>query len=131
VDLFLQYSWPGNARELQNMIERLVVVNKDALIDELDLPKGFTSAHYPNQELPATENLPAITKHNSSLEDAVNEVEKKLIIQAYQELGSSYEVASSLKISQSKASRLIRKYMPATGNKLMVNKIALKSSTSF
>jgi DNA-directed RNA polymerase specialized sigma subunit len=44
------------------------------------------------------------------LDDAINEVEKNLIRNAYKELGSSYEVAKVLKTSQSKASRLIRKY---------------------
>lgn len=123
VDLFLQYSWPGNARELENMIERLVVVNKNTLIDDLDLPNGFTSLQYAKQETSSAPNLTTIAHHNPSLEDAVNEVEKNIILQAYQELGSSYEVAKTLKISQSKASRLIRKYMPATQNKLMVNHI--------
>lgn len=44
------------------------------------------------------------------LDEAINEVEKNLIEKAYRELGSSYEVAKALKTSQSKASRLIRKY---------------------
>jgi PAS domain S-box-containing protein len=123
IDLFLQYSWPGNARELENMIERLVVVNKDNLIDDFDLPKGFNSIQCSKPEIPVTPNLTPITNRTPSLEDAVNEVEKKLILQAYQELGTSYEVAKTLKISQSKASRLIRKYLPATQNKLMLNQI--------
>jgi len=49
------------------------------------------------------------------------EVEKEMIIKAYNELGSSYEVAKHLKISQSKASRLIRKYVNPKQNKLIVN----------
>ena len=123
IDLFLQYSWPGNARELKNMIERLVVINNSTIIDDLDLPKSFNSIQCSQQTTSSPPNLTSIVNHNLSLDDAVNEVEKKLILQAYQKLGSSYEVATSLKISQSKASRLIRKYMPATQNKLIVNQI--------
>ncbi|MDW7674985.1 MAG: histidine kinase, partial [Bacillota bacterium] len=44
------------------------------------------------------------------LEDALNEVEKNLVEKAYKEYGSSYAVAKALNTSQSKASRLIRKY---------------------
>ncbi|GMR05326.1 MAG: sigma-54 dependent transcriptional regulator [Thermodesulfobacteriota bacterium] len=42
VDLFMRYSWPGNIRELENFIERLVVLSKDG--GELtieDLPMGM------------------------------------------------------------------------------------------
>lgn len=118
-NLFLQYSWPGNARELENMIERSVVVNKDTLIDDFDLPQGLNSIQYSNQEIPDAPKLPSNLKGNLSFNEAVNQVEKNLILQSYQELGSSYEVAKSLKISQSKASRLIRKYMPDHQNKLI------------
>lgn len=120
-NLFLQYSWPGNARELENMIERLVVVSKTSLIDDFDLPKSLSSMQNNRQDLSPASH-PAIAPYDAlSLEDAVNEVEKNLVLQAYQELGSSYEVAKTLKISQSKASRLIRKYMPSSQNKLTIN----------
>jgi PAS domain S-box-containing protein len=121
IDLFLNYSWPGNARELENMIERLVVVNKDNLIDDFDLPKGINPSQNSRQESSSALNLTSIANHDLSLEDAVNEVEKNLILQSYQQLGSSYEVAKTLKISQSKASRLIRKYTPAPHTNLMAN----------
>lgn len=120
--MLLQYSWPGNARELKNMIERLVVIAKDSVIDDCDLPKSFQPLA-PSGPEPASPAAPASGGNpRLSLEDAVNEVEKNLILRTYQELGSSYEVAKTLKISQSKASRLIRKYMPASSqNKLMIN----------
>lgn len=121
LDLFGEYPWPGNARELENMIERLVVITKGPLIDDVDLPNGF---NFPESSTPGLFHPSmnsAIQKQDLSLDDAVIEVEKSLIIRAYQELGSSYEVAKHLKISQSKASRLIRKYISETQNKLMIN----------
>ena len=93
------------------MIERLVVVNKNSVIDDFDLPKGFHTLPPSKQTMPATQTLSAALNQELSLEDAVNEVEKNLVLQAYHELGSSYEVAKTLKVSQSKASRLIRKYL--------------------
>lgn len=112
-DLFVQYPWPGNVRELENIIERLIVVTEATVIDECHLPPSFLS---PGGVTSAMN--PHVTKHSSSLDDAVCDVEKNLIIQAYKQLGSSYEVAKSLDISQSKASRLIRKYFPSGGNEL-------------
>jgi DNA-binding NtrC family response regulator len=35
------HSWPGNARELENMIERLVVLTRGRHIDISDLPEGM------------------------------------------------------------------------------------------
>jgi formate hydrogenlyase transcriptional activator len=32
MDLFLGYAWPGNIRELQNMVERAVILAEDGVI---------------------------------------------------------------------------------------------------
>lgn len=102
LDMFINYSWPGNVRELENVIERMAVVISDTIIDECHLPKAFFQPAPTKSLIHFPRPVP--------LEDAINEVEKNLIEQAYRELGSSYEVAKVLKTSQSKASRLIRKY---------------------
>lgn len=116
VDLFQNYNWPGNIRELVNIIERLVVVSKDMVIDDFDLPKTFHNRPKPQPQIPAensSQNNPqsyTTTTEANSLDDAVSHLEKDLVTKTYRECGSSYEVAKVLKISQSKASRLIRKY---------------------
>ena len=100
MNILADYSWPGNVRELENTIERLVVVAPETLIESSHLPKHF------HDETNALIMFP----QSLSLAEALHEVEKKLIEKAYQELGSSYEVAKALKTSQSTANRLIRKY---------------------
>ncbi len=113
LELFQQYPWPGNVRELEHVIERLVVVTKEKVIDGSDLPKAF---HQPPKAEVVTKPATAM-----SLDQAVDEVEKQLIIKAYRDLGSSYEVAKVLNISQSKASRLIRKYLADNQKQLTTN----------
>ncbi|MBN1273805.1 MAG: sigma 54-interacting transcriptional regulator [Candidatus Aminicenantes bacterium] len=41
LDLFRDYDWPGNIRELQNIIEHGLVVSKD---DYLEVPEGYFSS---------------------------------------------------------------------------------------
>jgi DNA-binding NtrC family response regulator len=71
------YWWPGNIRELENLIERLVAVSdKDWITDE-DLPYEFHVAQL-NAQGPTSENL---------LERAVSTFERNFIIRALEKAG--------------------------------------------
>ncbi len=45
MDMLKEYSWPGNIRELQNLIERLVILNPQPTIDADDLPAMGPAKH--------------------------------------------------------------------------------------
>ena len=36
----MEYHWPGNIRQLQNVLERAIVLTKGETIEEIDLPNG-------------------------------------------------------------------------------------------
>jgi DNA-binding NtrC family response regulator len=72
LDILRGYWWPGNIRELENLIERLVAVtDKDWITDE-DLPYEFHVAQL-DQQGPTTENL---------LDRAVSTFERNFIVRA-------------------------------------------------
>lgn len=94
-------SWRGNMRELENYIERLVVMNESNCV----LEKG----EWPQQDsaFAAKEGVEEQTK----LSTVLRERERALILEAYQRTRSSYKVAKELGISQSTAHRKIKQYI--------------------
>ncbi|MDP4160590.1 MAG: sigma 54-interacting transcriptional regulator [Bacillota bacterium] len=102
LDVLLKYQWPGNVRELEHIVERMVVTNPQGILKLKDLPKSLRSnLHVANMNTCST-----------SLKKALEEVEKNLVIDAFQQYKTTYKVAKVLKISQSTAWRLISKYLP-------------------
>lgn len=41
LSVLMQHEWPGNIRELANLIERLAIINPKGLVDVADLPEKF------------------------------------------------------------------------------------------
>ncbi|MBC18579.1 MAG: histidine kinase [Desulfovibrio sp.] len=98
--ILMQHAWPGNVRELAHLVERLVVTTESETI---------TVDHLPTTLYKNTPSTPTAVNHGS-LDDTLAEVERKLILEAKALHGSSRQVAKALGISQTRASRLIRKY---------------------
>lgn len=99
-----EYSWPGNIRELENTVERLVVTNRKGVILPADLPSKITAENNKYSGGVMIDDIIPLKK-------ATEEIEKQLISAAYSRYGSSYKVARALGISQSAASRKIIKYL--------------------
>lgn len=102
LDLLENYSWPGNVRELEHVVERLVVTVPETKIEANHLPEAI----YRDAITPCDFSFPAFVPLDYTLE----QVEKNIVLKAFNQLGSSYKVARALKISQTRASKLIRKH---------------------
>jgi PAS domain S-box-containing protein len=96
-----QYSWPGNARELANVIERLVITEEEYVITENNLP-----THIYNRK-----NIPEYDIKDRTLKSILEEVEKDVLIRSYREHGTTMAVAKALGISQPSASVKLSKYL--------------------
>jgi len=84
LDILSSYWWPGNIRELENLIERLVAVSdKDWITDE-DLPYELHVAKLHTYDQAPTENL---------LERAVSTFERNFIVRALEK--SSWNVTAT------------------------------------
>lgn len=96
---FLRYSWPGNVRQLKNMIERLVVVTMGNIIDLQKLPETMFS-----------EALNAPDNTHLTLDERVEALKKDIVRDAYRKHQTVRKVAAALGITASKAQRLIKEY---------------------
>jgi PAS domain S-box-containing protein len=99
------YNWPGNVRELAHVIERLVVTAQSDAITVHDLPASLYETH--DFDRPVAVQPFA---NCDDLDKTLEQVEKRLIQAAVKQHGSSRQVAAALNISQSKATRLMRKH---------------------
>jgi transcriptional regulator with PAS, ATPase and Fis domain len=72
-----KYWWPGNIRELENLIERIVAMNDKEYIGEEDLPLEF---HFAQLE-------PQGRRSDSLFEDATNTFERNFILRALEKCG--------------------------------------------
>jgi len=98
------YSWPGNIRELENVIERAVVLNSGGLIDLKDLPAEFTKA---KGDLDVDRFIPPEALLQSTLE----EIEEKLIRRAIKQSGNvQSHAAEQLGITKSLIQHKMKKY---------------------
>lgn len=100
INVLLNYNYPGNMRELENIIQNILVTSSSNYIELHHLPKSVL--HHVDF---------VKDEENNSLDNLMENYEKLLICKYYKNNPSSYKLAKALNISQSKASRLIRKYL--------------------
>lgn len=109
IKILQNYHWPGNIRELANLIERLLVTTPSHEILPEHLPFSSGEKRLLQKELPDVNDFMDAEKLGG-LKKVMKQVERKIITSAFQKYDSSYEVAKALKISQSTAIRKAYKY---------------------
>lgn len=99
-DLLLKYDYPGNVRELENIIERAVVISRNPVVSLDDLP--FTE-----------ERISAGNggKKGGLLRGSIEEMERKLILEAMEKVGDHQtKAAEMLGISERMLRYKLKKY---------------------
>lgn len=96
------YDWPGNVREVQNIVERLAIVSDSDLIDMDDLARTHVKIGDTSDYLSLEDDI--------SLREASEKLEKILIERASKAHKNSRDAAEALGISQATYLRKARKY---------------------
>lgn len=89
IDTFVAYDWPGNIRELENIIKRTIVLSDSKLLNEEYLLGVFK---------PSKENLPCFGLINTTNDDVatMQEYEKEIIKFALEKHGSFNKAGKAL-----------------------------------
>ena len=95
IHLFSDYDWPGNVREMENMIERLVVMSEDNEISWSDLPFIHEQPH---------------TMLQKPLKELLSEIENKIIVEKLQQYKTTRKAAEVLGISQSALVKKLKRF---------------------
>ena len=96
------YSWPGNVRQLKNLIERLVLICPYDIITD-----DYISRFIKKEEI---EELYNIGREEITLDEAVSIIERQLIYRALKKYGTTRNAAKVLGVSQPTIVRKAKKY---------------------
>lgn len=102
IERLLTYHWPGNIRELENMLERLIVLTDEEHIQLNHLPSYLQEKTTVGGAITLTSLIP--------LKEAIEEVEQQLIKRALDQYVTTRKVAKMLGVNQSTVVRKIKQY---------------------
>lgn len=107
VDCLCNYVFPGNIRELANLIEQLVVLTPGDIIGVEDLPSAVRRGKNDLCDL--------VSENEWNLNKMVKDIEKQMILRALKSCGSQRQAARMLGIDHSTLSRKIKRHQIQTG----------------
>ncbi len=90
----MKYSWAGNVRELENVVERMTIISSNRILVSDDVKEILNICEVDEPDTSHT------TLTRVSLKELVRDFERELVEQALKEGGSSYAAARILKTTQ-------------------------------
>jgi transcriptional regulator with PAS, ATPase and Fis domain len=94
------YEWPGNLRELENVLEQAVVLDEDGVIEPEDLPKRLVGESGGMTEWVG----------DAGVLPTLEEVEERLIREALRRFSSKQEAAKALGVSRATLYRKLERF---------------------
>ena len=97
--LFVQFEWPGNVRQLKNLVERMVVLSEDSVMSLDDAPDFIQGKHFPQKSYDVEYEYP--------LKHAKENFEKHYILNILQ--NNDWNISRSARILEIERTYLHRK----------------------
>ena len=106
IRVMANYRWPGNIRELSNLVERLAILKPEGLIEVDDLPEKYKNSD-PVSGQEANEVCNALRMTEVNLKTHLRELERDMISQAMQATGGI--VAKAARLLKMRRTTLVEK----------------------
>jgi DNA-binding NtrC family response regulator len=91
--LLRRHGWPGNIRELENLIERMVIMKGSGTLSPSDLPPNF---HDLRDTPPVLSAIPELPPDGTDLRAILEAVEDRMIAEALERTGGNKNRAAEL-----------------------------------
>ena len=108
-EIFRKYTWPGNVREVKNVIEGAFNIASSRVIQLKDLPEYLVRSAQKYREKDGQPDVD-FDKPDFSLKTAVEDYEKSVIEKAISETGSYVLAAQKLKVTKQALNYKLNKY---------------------
>ena len=124
LEVFSQYDWPGNIREMENLVQSLVITKQSGNIRISDLPSnmvGLFADSCRDMSNPPTENMgntattlefPGLNREleagDRSLKSIMSDIERQILNFALKKHGTHSKVAERFKVDRSTLFRKLR-----------------------
>lgn len=109
MELLAQHPWPGNIRELENLVERLSILKRTGIVDVLDLPEKYQNRKVTDASANGS-NTFAIPELGLDFNSAVDAFENSLIMKALEKTGwNRNQAAILLKLNRTTLVEKIKK----------------------
>ncbi len=107
VDELERQEWSGNVRELKNTVENMVIISNNEYLQTEDLP--WEVKRYRGTGVSHADGPGPIDIHRP-LKDSLDELEKRILLEARKNCHSTREIAELLQVNQSTVVRKLQKY---------------------
>ena len=96
LSLMADYNWPGNIRELENLLERLVIIGDDRFITTAQMDRILCGG---------AQEHPAVDGSSHTLKELLEQFERSVLKNALETCGTTYKAAELLGTSQATVAR--------------------------
>lgn len=96
IEMLISYDWPGNVRQLENVIERLVILKGGSVVHPVDLPEIIQKHFGINGPAYGISDSIELPEEGLDLKQVLSEIEDALIQQALEKTSGNKNRASKL-----------------------------------
>lgn len=110
IDILVNYSWPGNVRQLHNLLERIVILTEGTIINKNSLEevgvlhiimddtftKSTQSTEFPTMNTSTTREVAADLPSSPTLDDIILQREREVIVKALEKCRNNKAQAAKL-----------------------------------